>query len=64
MPPMPALGRARIERLELGVGGDHRAAHQPEQVRAVRQHDVELVEIGFTASTDFMSRPVRNSAVA
>ena len=46
-PAMPALSRMAPKRLELLVGAEHRAAHQPAQIGAFADQRVELVEIGL-----------------
>ena len=46
-PAMPALSSTAASALRLLVGAEHRAAHQPMQVRAVRNHGVEFFEIGL-----------------
>ena len=46
-PPMPALSSTAASALRLLLGAEHRAAHQPVQVRAVGDHGVECFEIGL-----------------
>ena len=44
IPAMPSLGEDGVERLDLVVGGEHRAADEPLEVGASGDQGVELVE--------------------
>ena len=44
-PPIAGALEHRRQRLQLLVGGKHRAAHQPQQIGAFRDQRIEAIEI-------------------